>query len=61
MQTFAEWLQYYNNLDVEPFIEALGSTFVKTLSVCPALHYSISYGGLKKESCMHQVQKHTNI
>jgi len=23
MQTFAEWLQYCNNLDVEPFIEAL--------------------------------------
>ena len=23
MRTFSDWLEYYNNLDVEPFIEAL--------------------------------------
>ena len=25
MKTFAVWLKYYNNLDVEPFLEALES------------------------------------
>ena len=26
MKTFADWLQFYNNLDVEPFLEAKEST-----------------------------------
>jgi len=46
---------------MKAFYGQQGVDICKTPTLCPELHYSISYEELKKESCMHQVQKRTNI
>ena len=66
MKTFVDWLEYYNNLDVGPFLEALekmrrfysglGVNILKTLCRFRVCHCSIScvecFSGFTPQSCM---------
>ena len=73
MMSFADWLRYYNNLDVVPFIEALQKmkTFYgeRGIDICKdavslpsvSLQYLlIGVDSKSKTRCMHQVKRLTN-
>jgi len=74
MTSFADWLRYYNNLDVGPFIEALqkmkplygerGIDICKDAVSLPgvSLQYLCSegYTASQKTRCMHQVKRLKN-
>jgi len=73
MMSFADWLRYYNNLDVSPFIEALQKmkTFYgeRGIDICkdavslPGVSLQYLLRGIdssQKTSCMHQVKRLTN-
>ena len=73
MTSFADWLRYYNNLDVVPFIEALQKmkTFYgeRGIDICkdavslPGVSLQYLLRGVDNKSktrCMHQVKRLTN-